>query len=83
MAWIETTDTESASGLRKLLARGIERFHGGFLPGIFRILLVDLQLLAASGWLYHHLHLRDDASLSTLQKEMVATVVNGKIDGAA
>ena len=82
MAWIETTDEESAGAVRKLLARGIERFHGGFLPGIFRILLVDLQLLGASSWLYRHLHLRD-AALSTLQKEMVATVVNGKVNGAA
>lgn len=82
MAWIETTDTENAQGIRSLLARAIERFHGGFLPGIFRILLVDLQLLSATGWLYRHLHLRDGA-LSTLQKEMIATVVNGKIDGAA
>lgn len=82
MAWIETTDAENARGVRKLLARAIERFHGGFLPGIFRILLVDLQLLSASSWLYRRLHLRD-AVLSTVEKEMVATVVNGKIDGAA
>lgn len=82
MAWIETIDSDEAGGLRKFLARGIERFHGGFLPGIFRILLVDLQLLSASSWLYRHLHLRD-AALTTLQKEMVATVVNGKVNGAA
>lgn len=83
MAWIETTDAERAGGLRKLLARGIERFHGGYLPGIFRILLVDLQLFGATGWIYGHLHLRRSGSLSTLQKEMLATVVNGKIAGAA
>ncbi len=82
MTWIETTDAERAGGLRRLLARAIQRFHGGFLPGIFRILLVDLRLLAGAGWLYRHLHLRG-SSLSGLQKEMVATVVNGKIDGAA
>ena len=82
MAWIETTDAESAGGVRKLLARGIERFHGGFLPGIYRILLVDLQLLGAMGWLYKHLHLGDGSSLSATQKEMLATVVNGRIDGA-
>ncbi|MDP2498794.1 MAG: hypothetical protein Q8W44_12505 [Candidatus Palauibacterales bacterium] len=82
MAWIETTDAESAGGVRKLLARGIERFHGGFLPGIYRILLVDLQLLGAMGWLFKHLHLGDGSSLSTMQKEMLATVVNGTIDGA-
>lgn len=82
MAWIETTDTEEARGVRKLLARGIERLHSGFLPGIFRILLVDLQLFVAVGWLYNHLHLGDSSSLSTVQKEMLATVVNGKINGA-
>jgi len=83
MARIATADGERAGGLRKFLARAIERFHGGFLPGIFRILLVDLQLLGAGSWLYRHLHLRRSGSLSTLQKEMVATVVNGKINGAA
>ena len=83
MAWIETTDPETASGIRGLLARGIERVHDGFVPGIFRILLVDLQLLSAMSWLYGHLHLADSSPLTTLQKEMLATVVNGKIDGAA
>lgn len=82
MGWIQTMDTEDAGGVRKLLARGIERFHAGVLPGIFRILLVDLQLFVAMGWLYNHLHLGDSGSLSTVQKEMLATVVNGKIDGA-
>lgn len=82
MAWITTTDTQRSRGLRRMLARGIERLHSGFLPGIFRILLVDLNVLLPTGWLYNHLHLRDDPSLSTLQREMIATVVNGKIDGA-
>lgn len=83
MAWIETTDVDEAGGIRGLLARAIRRFHGGTLPGIFRILLVDLHLFGASGWLYNHLHLSDSSSLTTLQKEMLATVVNGRINGAA
>jgi hypothetical protein len=37
---------------------------------------------AAAGFVYNHLHLGKSSSLSRLQREMLATVVNGKVGGA-
>jgi hypothetical protein len=52
------------------------------LPGIFEVLTPDLQVAGAAGWLYGRLHLRKSSPLSRLQREMLATVVNGPIGGA-
>ena len=53
------------------------------MPGIFQVLAVDLRVANPSGSLYNHLHLRGSSPLSRLQREMVATVVNGKVGGGA
>ena len=71
---------ESPSGIRRLLLWNARRQYG-FLPGIFRILGVDLNIGRPAGKLYSHLHLRR-SPLSRLQREMLATVVNGLIGGA-
>ena len=52
------------------------------MPGIFRVALVDLRLGALLDRLYAHLHLRRRSPLSRVQREMLATVVNGKVGGA-
>jgi hypothetical protein len=51
-------------------------------PGIFEVIMPDLQVAGAAGWLYNHLHMRKFSPLSRLQREMLATVVNGLIGGA-
>jgi hypothetical protein len=51
-------------------------------PGIFQILAVDMKFAALVGTLYKYLHLRVSSPLSRLQREMLATVVNGKVGGA-
>jgi hypothetical protein len=51
-------------------------------PGIFQVLAVDLKVARPTGSLYNHLHLRKGSPLSRLQREMLATVVNGKVGGA-
>jgi hypothetical protein len=56
--------------------------YGGVVPGIFQVLMPDLQLGVAAGWIYERLHLRKGSPFSRLQREMVATVVNGRIGGA-
>ncbi len=61
----------------------IKRQYGGVAPCIFEVLLPDLQLTAAVGRLYNRLHMRRSSPLSRLQREMLATVVNGSIGGAA
>lgn len=73
---------ERPKGIRRLLAWNARRQYG-FLPGVFRILGVDLTIGMAAGKLYNYLHLRKSSPLTRLQREMIATVVNGLIGGAA
>ncbi len=54
----------------------------GFLPGIAAVLLPDLRLLWKVTSLFTYLHVRRSTRLSALQREMVATVVNGTVGGA-
>ena len=54
----------------------------GAVPGIMQILLVDPAVAGPATQLYHHLNLRKDSPLSKVQREMIATVVNGIIGGA-
>jgi hypothetical protein len=46
------------------------------------VLLVDSELAAHLGAIYEHLQFRADSPLTRLQREMLATVVNGLIGGA-
>jgi hypothetical protein len=82
MARILTLDPEQARGIRKPLVWMIRRQSGGILPGIFQILLRDLQAAIPTSWLYTYLNERKGSPLSRLQREMVATVVNGLVGGA-
>ena len=82
MANIMTIVPEKAKGLRKLFFRFVRSQYGGVVPGVFQVLAVDLQVAPPVGALYRHLHLRKSSSLSRLQREMLATIVNGKVGGA-
>jgi hypothetical protein len=82
VANILTIAPEQARGLRKVLFRWVRGQYGGVVPGVFQVLAVDLRVARAAGSLYRHLHLRRSSSLSRLQREMLATVVNGKVGGA-
>jgi len=82
MPRIKTIIPESISGIRRLLVAWLKRQYGGFLPGIMKIALVDLKVGRPTGKIYQYLHLRKNSPLSRLQREMVATVVNGLIGGA-
>jgi hypothetical protein len=42
----------------------------------------DFHLAIPTYWLYGHLNLRKSSPLSRLQREMLATVVNGLVGGA-
>ena len=79
---IMTIVPEKAKGIRKLFFGFVRRQYGGVVPGIFQILAVDLKVARPAGALYNYLHLRKSSPLSRLQREMLATVVNGKIGGA-
>ena len=82
MARILTLDPEQARGLRKALVWMEKRRYGGAVPGIFKILAQDLNIGLPVNWIYNHLHMRKGSPLSRLQREMLATVVNGLIGGA-
>ena len=82
MARILTLDPEQARGLRKGLVWMAKRQYGGAVPGIFKILAQDLNIALPVSWTYNHLHMRKGSPLSRLQREMLATVVNGLIGGA-
>ncbi|MBD3224868.1 MAG: hypothetical protein GF313_09070 [Caldithrix sp.] len=82
MARITTTSLKTASGLRRFMLKMMTKKYGGFLPGIMNILLVDFKIGRPAGNLYQYLHLRKKSPLSRVQREMLATVVNGLIGGA-
>lgn len=82
MARILALDPERARGIRKVLAWRAKRQYGGTVPGIFKVLAPDLNIGLPVSWIYDHLHLRKGSPLSRLQREMLATVVNGLIGGA-
>jgi hypothetical protein len=79
---IKTVLPEKARGIRKLFFGWVRRQYGGVVPGIFQVLAVDLRVARPTGSLYNYLHLRKSSPLSRLQREMLATVVNGKVGGA-
>ena len=81
MARIKTVVPERARGVRKFALWLDKRAYGQPL-GITQVVLPDLQIAISIGWLYRRLHLRKRSSLSRLQREMLATVVNGKVGGA-
>ena len=82
MANIPIVAPERATGVRKLFFRWVRGQYGGIVPGVFQALAVDLRVARPAGALYKHLHLRRSSPLSRLQREMLATVVNGKVGGA-
>lgn len=82
MPHMTTIVPEGARGLRRLFFRWVRGQYGGAVPGIFRVLAVDLKVAGPTGALYKYLHLRGGSPLTRLQREMVATVVNGKVGGA-
>ena len=82
MARILTIDPEQARGVRKALVWMTKRQYGGAVPGILKIVAQDLNIALPVNWIYNYLHMRKSSPLSRLQRERLATVVNGLIGGA-
>jgi hypothetical protein len=82
MTSILTIAPEKARGIRKLFFRWVRKQYGGVVPGVYQVLAVDLKVARPAGSLYNYLHLRKSSPLNRLQREMLATVVNGKVGGA-
>ena len=81
MPRINTISPGRARGLRRLALWMDKRKYGQPL-GITQVMLPDLTVGVAAGRIYRHLHLRRKSPLTRLQREMLATVVNGKVGGA-
>ena len=81
MARLLSAEPDKARGLAGLLFRYL-RWRQGFLPGITRLALVDVRIALAMNTIYDRLQLRKDSPITRLQREMLATVVNGAIGGA-
>ena len=81
MARIKTVSPEDARGIRRLAVLQARRRYG-YVPGIVKIGLVDLAVGRHLGAVYNRLHLRKSSPLSRLQREMIAVVVNGHVNGA-
>lgn len=80
MTRITTISEDEARGVRRAFLWQANRQYG-YVPGIFKILTPDLKLARHAGGIYNHLHLRKRSPLSRLQREMLATVVNGHLSG--
>ena len=73
------------SGLRGRLPRLLEKLmvkRLGAVPGIARVQLADLRFAWLMTRLFQHIYMGRRITLTVVQREMVATVVNGLIGGA-
>ncbi len=82
MARIKTVSDKEARGPQLQFIEKAKGMYGGIVPGILQIRLADPEVAAPAFQIYQHLNLRKDSPLGRLQREMVATVVNGLIGGA-
>ena len=81
MARIQTVSADSVAGpASEVFDRAREEY--GYVPGILQVLLVDPGVAVPVGALYEHLNLRPDSPFTRVQREMLATVVNGLVGGA-
>jgi hypothetical protein len=64
------------------LLRSIAKMQYGYMPGITQVLWPDFRTTVGVGIIYSHLHLGKSSKMTRLQREMIATVVNGRIGGA-
>ena len=73
------------SGLRGRLPRLLEKLmvkRLGAVPGIARVQLADLRFAWLMTRLFQHVYMGRRVTLTVVQREMVATVVNGLVGGA-
>ena len=82
MARLLTAEPGIMRGLSGVLLRYVQWRQKGYVPGITRLALVDVQIALAMNAIYNRLQLRNNSPLTRLQREMLATVVNGAVGGA-
>lgn len=81
MARIPIASPDTAEGPRREILMQAQSLYG-FVPGILKVLLPDLEIAKLVRSLYAHLNLREESAIPRLDREMLATVVNGLVGGA-
>jgi len=81
MARMKVLSEGEIRGVRRV-ALWLAKRRYGFIPGIFKVGLVDLSVGRHMDAIYGYLHLRKSSPLSRVQREMLAVVVNGHVNGA-
>jgi hypothetical protein len=74
--------TDENAGLLQRIMLWQSRRQYGVVPGVFRLLLPVLRIGLPVSKLYEYLHLRKNSPMTRLQREMIATLVNGVVGGA-
>ena len=82
MSRILAVTDESAGLIQRFMLWQARRQYDGVVPGVFRLLLPVLRVGFPVSYLYNHLHLRKKSPMTRMQREMLATVVNGVVGGA-
>jgi uncharacterized peroxidase-related enzyme len=78
MSRILTVSVETAEGPQKAMLDKVLA-EVGYISGTQRLMLVDPQIGVPGKQLHDYLNLRIDSPFSRVQREMVATVVNGMV----
>ncbi len=81
MSRIKSVSPEKAQGPVKEIVEEVRRRYG-YVPGIATLLLPDPEIAVPARSLFAHLHVRPTSPLTPVQREMIATIVNGLIGGA-
>ena len=81
MSRILTATDESAGLIQRFILWQVRRQYG-MVPGVFRLMLPVLRIGLPISRLYDYLHLRKNSPMTRMQREMLATVVNGVVGGA-
>lgn len=81
MARITIASESEAQGPQLHMLQHVKSQYGGVVPGIAQVMLADLEIAGPAFQLYQYLNARPDSPLTKLQREMLATVVNGHIGG--
>ena len=82
MPRISTVEPEAATGDAKATFDMLKSQYGGEVPGVAQILFVEPKVAGPVFQVYMELNRNPSSRMSSLQREMVATLVNGVIGGS-
>lgn len=81
MRGITTVNLASATEAQRPILEQAQQARGGILGGMAQVMAADPQLGSLATPLYRYLNLRPGSPVPKLQREMIATLVNGLVGG--